>query len=345
MSYELISVLAIFFSYYVILNKVKILNEDRSISKHKNFILSKKSPILIGGSFLLTIIIIFSNYNFFPIKFSLLLIFLLGAFSDKNFLPNPKLRLILQLIVIIYTIHILDLKISDLRIDLFNQVLQYPINNLLFTTFCLAIFVNGSNFMDGLNGLLIGYSILIFVSVLYVNYNYLDSSIVDLRFTYTLIFSLVILFIGNFFGYVYLGDNGSYLLSFFIGIYLVSFFMSNNFLSPYYIATILWYPSFENFFSLIRRLLSKKSVSSADNNHFHQLLYSLVRNFKFFGRNIEFDNSFASVIILIFNIPGFIISSNNPLNTKIQIYIILINITLYLIFYFMLLKKFKNKQS
>ncbi len=343
MSYELISVLAIFFLYYVFLDKIKILSEDRTISQHKNFIISKKSPILIGGSFLITIIILFSDYNFFPIKFSLLLIFLLGAFSDKNVLPNPKLRLILQLIIIIFTIQTFDLKIQDLRLDFLNQILQNPNYNLLFTTFCFAIFVNGSNFIDGLNGLLIGYSILIFASVLYVTLNYLDTSITDQRFIYILIFSLLILFIANFFGLVYLGDNGSYLLSFFIGIYLVSLFMSNNILSPYYIAAVLWYPCFENFFSLVRRLLTKKSISSADNDHFHQLVYSLIRNFKFFGKNVEFDNSFSSLVILMLNIPGFLISSIYPSNTKIQIFIILINITFYLIFYFMLIKKFKNK--
>ena len=31
----------------------------------------------------------------------------------------------------------------------------------IFTTFCLMILINGSNFIDGLNGLLLGYSLLI----------------------------------------------------------------------------------------------------------------------------------------------------------------------------------------
>ena len=42
----------------------------------------------------------------------------------------------------------------------------------LFTTFCLAILINGSNFIDGLNGLLIGYYLLINLSsIFYISFN------------------------------------------------------------------------------------------------------------------------------------------------------------------------------
>ena len=88
--------------------------------------------------------------------------------------------------------------------------------------------------------------------------NFSVLSLLDKEFIIIFLFSLSILFLMNVKGLVFLGDSGSYLLSFYLGIYLISFFMNNQFISPYYIAAILWYPSFENLFSFLRRIKSKK---------------------------------------------------------------------------------------
>jgi UDP-N-acetylmuramyl pentapeptide phosphotransferase/UDP-N-acetylglucosamine-1-phosphate transferase len=54
-----------------------------------------------------------------------------------------------------------------------------------------------------------------------------------------------------------MGDSGSYLIAIIIGIYLIKFYELNILISPYYIALLLWYPAFENLFSLVRRLKTK----------------------------------------------------------------------------------------
>ncbi len=343
MNLELILIIFIFYAYFLFFKKFSLLNENSNISHHKSFIKNKKKPILIGGIFIITIIILFSNFIFFPVKLSLLLIFLLGLSSDKNIFPNPKIRLIVQLLIIMYVISFYDLKILDLRIEFANDILSNSLFNYLFTIFCIAILINGSNFIDGLNGLLIGYIILVLVSLLFVTANFSGLSLIDKEFIIILLFSLLILFFMNLRGFVFLGDSGSYLLSFYLGIYLIIFFMNNQFVSPYYIAAILWYPSFENFFSFLRRINSKKSVSSADNRHLHQLLYAYILNSKRFNSYSKYPNSYCAVLILVFNIPGIFFSSMIPFNTGGQILIILINVSLYLFFYFLLSKKFTLK--
>ena len=70
----------------------------------------------------------------------------------------------------------------------------------------------------------------------------------------TILYAIIIFFIFNIFGLVYLGDGGTYLLSLFIGTYLIKFNYYNDFISPYYIAVLLWYPAFENLFSLLEGL-------------------------------------------------------------------------------------------
>ena len=74
-----------------------------------------------------------------------------------------------------------DLQLSNIGInfiDYFNQDIYF---NYLFVSFCIVIIINGSNFIDGMNGLSLGYFIIIliilvqnklFLSELNLNYIY-----------------------------------------------------------------------------------------------------------------------------------------------------------------------------
>ena len=43
----------------------------------------------------------------------------------------------------------------------FDNLLENAVFNIFFTSFCLLILINGSNFIDGLNGLLLVYMTLV----------------------------------------------------------------------------------------------------------------------------------------------------------------------------------------
>ena len=53
-----------------------------------------------------------------------------------------------------------------------------------------------------------------------------------------------------------LGDTGAYILSFFVGFLIISCHKLNPYISPYFFITIIWYPCYENLFSIIRKLKS-----------------------------------------------------------------------------------------
>ena len=76
----------------------------------------------------------------------------------------------------------------------------------------------------------------------------------------------------NYLNFFYLVMEDS-VLSLFLGYILVVIYSKNPSISPYYIISLLWYPCFENLFSLIRKLIAKKSPTNPDNLHLHQLLY------------------------------------------------------------------------
>ena len=131
--------------------------------------------------------------------------------------------------------------------------------------------INGSNFIDGNNGISLGYFLIIFLLI----FNLIEKKLInyDSSFIFSLILILFILLIFNLLNQLYLGDSGVYLLSLFSGFILIDLFSQNQNLSPYFIVNILWYPAFEILFSLIRKIKSKYSPLMPDTEHFHQLIF------------------------------------------------------------------------
>lgn len=335
---SLFLLLIIFLSTYYSFKKINLLNENIKYSVHKNFGEKNKSPIIIGGIFLLITVLFFFTNNLFILKASLFMIFILGLLSDKNILPSPKIRIIIQILVLFFLIFFSELKIDNLENIFLNNILKNNFINLSFTIFCFAILVNGSNFLDGLNGLLSGYYLMVMLSIFYVCFN--NSNII---FIYEnelgiLFLSLLIFFIFNIFGKVYLGDGGSYLIATFIGFYLIELVLNNPHIqiSPYYIASILWYPAFENLFSISRRILKKNNVSSPDNKHFHQIIFLFLKSKNLI--NDKYLNTFSSIIILTLNLPAFIFSSLMVTHSQILVFIILVNMIFYISIYIFIFK-------
>ena len=323
-----------FFLNVFLINK-NLLLDSTKISKHKSFTQSRDKVSYVGGFIILIACIFFwieKDYNF--IIFSSL-IFIIGIFSDLGLLESPSKRFFLQFITILFFLIVYGTGISSIRIEFLDYFIQFKVVNLLFTTFCILIVINGSNFMDGVNTLVAGYFMLILFSLLYIFFT--DSIIL---FNYNLviitIISLLVVFIFNIFGKIYLGDNGAYLIAFIISIILIDVSKNNILISPYYVVNLLWYPAFENFFSIIRKLIQKKSPMGPDNEHLHQLLFSY---FKSKSLNKKFSNSFTACIINSFNLVIFVCATLYYSKTTIQILIILITLFIYNICYFILKKK------
>ena len=143
------------------------------------------------------------------------------------------------------------------RIELFDIVLNNKFFAIFFSAFCLLILINGCNFIDGLNGLLISSTIIILFML--TKLNLIDNLIISDRSIDQIIFILLLLLLLNIFNILLLGDSGAYLLGFFIGYLIVSSHRINPDISPYFFISLIWYPCFENLFSILRKL--KKEFS------------------------------------------------------------------------------------
>jgi len=317
--------------------KYNILIDQVNISKHKNFIQNKKTP-LSGGIVIFLALFYFlpESYKYFTII--MFIIFLSGLLSDLNILHSPLFRIFFQTIVVIIYLVLFDNFITSIRINFFDNLLNIFIVKLIFSIFCILILINGTNFMDGVNTLVVGYFILVLSNILYL------SEINDLKLDHFLvticILVLFLIYLFNFFGLMFLGDSGSYLISFIAGVTMINFSNNNDLVSPYYIAAILWYPAYENLFSIIRKLIFKKSPSNPDNEHLHQLIYIFLK--KNIKKNNFFSNSLTGILICIYNLIYFNLIFNYFNNTKILVFSILFNVTLYNIT-FIFLNKFQKK--
>ena len=331
MNLLIIYLIFILFLNYIF-NKYKILS-SYSGSSHQKF--ANKAVTLSGGIFIFFpfLLIFYFELNF-TFLFCAFLFFLLGIFSDLNYLNEPKWRLFSQFGILIFLVLNLKIEVLPTRIDFIDNNFQNTYISYFFTVFCILILVNGSNFIDGLNGLLLGYVILI----LFFLFKLDMISLIEIKSSYLNQFFLILIFIlvMNYLNLLFLGDNGSYSLSFIIGYFLIIIYNKSPVVSPYFIILLLWYPCFENLFSIIRKNIYKTDPLKADNNHLHHYLYIFVIDKLKVGK--LFANNFTSILINFFNLMIFYMGSNYYYSTYIQLILIFISIAFYLSIYFILKK-------
>jgi len=327
------SVLILLINIFLIKNNTisnKLLSEHQSFANH--FVLPT------GGIFILLpmIYLLYPNNLFLILIFSFL--FLLGILSDLNILSSAKKRFLLQFILISIFVILNKLQVLPTRIEIIDNVIEDTIFSYLFTVFCLLILVNGSNFIDGLNGLLLGYLSFIIVTLYQVELiQTLDFSVEKFNIFILFIFFILLL---NILNQLFLGDNGAYPLGFFVGFILIEIYNLNEKISPYFIILLLWYPCFEILFSIIRKIILKKNPLEPDTGHFHQNLLLFIKNK--FNLNILKSNIISSLLILLYNLLIFYLASMAINHTSYQITLILISVLIYCVFYFLLKRNIKS---
>ncbi len=325
----LITILCIYF-----FKKKKIFLDEISYSNHKELILANLNrPPLCGG------IIIFICSLFFFENLNLLKIFgfgilLVGILSDINKITSPKVRILLQLVIIIFFVSLSNSNINNLSLVFLNNLLNIHYISIVFTAFCFLILINGTNFLDGLNTLVIGYYLLVLGILIFMVKQfdlYIDHNV------YFLFTFLISAYVFNFFEKIYLGDSGSYFISFVAGYLLIDFVLKNSLVSPYFICLLLWYPAFENLLSILRRISLEKKVHRADQLHLHHLLFKYFVKKNFFKN--KFANSISANLINLYNLLVFILFYKYFFNTKVLVVVVIFNLVLYLALYTFMKKR------
>lgn len=347
----LCSLILLYFFNFLLIKIYQNSRTKKKIQFHKKLLTQGYEYVPTSGSLYFSsilIIIFYLNFNhslliiFVPIITISILFALVGFCSDVEIINSPKIRMVFQIFLItICVIYLKSLNV-EVRISLIDEALKYEIFRVFFVSFLLLIFANGSNLIDGTNLLAPLNFFIIIIFLITLSENFLDG-----RLNYILILlliSLLIFIFFNFFGKNFLGDGGTYGLAIFLGLIIVHEIAPIKLISPYFVVNLLFYPAFENFFSILRRISSKKKSYIADNKHFHHLLFLYFQKKFFFLKNY-IKSSLVGLVINIYFLFSIYIGYYFIGNTKIQLIIIIVNILLYLSVYFLLLKSLKIKTS
>ena len=224
--------------------------------------------------------------------------FILGLMEDLKFNLKPKLRLIIMIVFLIILVISNNFYIENTGIEFLNRFLEIDIFALFFICLCFLFIVNGSNLIDGYNGLLSIHALIILINLFFVNYFGGNNDLVFLIFSMILILAVFLKY--NFpKAKLFLGDSGSYLLGIIIAISTIKTSIANPLISPFYFCILLFYLFFEVFFSFIRKIvMEKRSPLFPDNKHLHMLVYKYL--LKKNGNKLKSNYSVALILNLTY---------------------------------------------
>ena len=291
---------SIIFSFSIVRISKKIFKGqliDKDFSKPQAF--HHQATARVGGLiffflFLIFIFIFFKIYDYFLIDYFLIAssFFILGFLDDLKVKISPNYRLIIMLMILVFSINIFSIEVNRSGLEFLNSWLENNIFQLCFVLLCFLFIINGSNLIDGFNGLLISHFIII--TLIYYFINLISQNI---NFSNILLTQIIIAISILFFNFpkakIFLGDSGSYLIGSLIALNTIKTYELNFLISPFFFAAILVYLFYEVFFSFIRKAISRRSPLKPDNKHLHMLLFNwLVKN-----RKIKNSNFITSIVI------------------------------------------------
>ena len=269
-----------FYKYFLlILNKFdpKMLVDDqlKKPQAFHEFPISTSGGVGIFFSFLILCLYLFLSQQIIYYEYLSFctLFFLLGLSDDLKLNIRPKFRLIVMIAFLITLILSNKFYIENTGIEFLNKFLQIDIFALFFICLCFLFIINGSNLIDGYNGLLSIHTLIILINLFFVNYLNQNN---DLAFFILCGILTVTVFLKYNFpkASLFLGDSGSYFLGTFIAISVINTSIANPEISPFYFCILLFYLFFEVFFSFIRKIVSeRKSPLLPDKKHLHMLIY------------------------------------------------------------------------
>ena len=221
--------------------------------------------IIILNIFLLLIYLIFFKKETIELSFFLgcLMIFTLGFLDDKYKLSYNNKFVFLSLIFSICFCLDKNLRIDQLYIESIDITVNINNFSFFFTIFCFLLLSNALNMFDGINCQCIIFSILLF--------SYLLNLQNQLLIIY-LILVLIFTFYLNSKNLIFLGNSGSYLLSYIISHQIIYFYNSKFIRSVEEIFILLMVPGLDMLRIFFHRLSDKKNPFRPDKIHLHHYL-------------------------------------------------------------------------
>ena len=296
---NLVSFTLIFFLFYFCINKLNYFSKflvDKDYKKIQSF---HNKPVINVGGLLIILSLFFYGLliddSILNLKFLIaigILNFLIGIFDDLKLIVNPLIRFFLLVACNLALIIYYDFSIKSFGVFFLDSLNQIIFFKYLLVLLAIFFIINGSNLVDGFNGLLGIHSIII---LLILSFTLSESSyeLIHVKnYLYVLITATACFLILNFpKAKIFLGDGGAYFLGSQISCISIIIYNTSDFLSPFFISIILSYLFFEIFFSVFRKLYEKKNPFLPDGFHMHMIVYRHIK------KKINLSNPATSICL------------------------------------------------
>ena len=263
----------ILFFYIEKLSKISgiIDKPDQKLKIHK-YSISNFGGIFFFLSFLIYFVFLSLSYVYevnFPNKSTLLiflisstLIYLLGIFDDKYNVNYITKFIIFAIILIFLVSSDNQLKIEYLRFTFTDKQFHLGNYSIIFSVFCIIVFINAFNLFDGINLQCGFYYLILSLSLFFITKS---------TFFLLMIIPTIFFLILNFKNKVFLGDNGTLLLSFFISYFVIKFY-NFKIISSDQIFILMLLPGIDMLRLFFKRFLNRQNPFKGDRNHLHHYL-------------------------------------------------------------------------
>ena len=231
---------------------------------------SRLGGLGVGASMLFVVLL---NENAWHLEIALASfpIFLAGLMEDFGKPVKPGLRLTVGAISAAIFIFFEEHVINDIGIIGVDKILAYWPISMAFTIFCIVALINALNFIDGINGLASGKTMIAAFALLLLANEYNEPNLTLLGIA---IFSATLgLFMLNFpQGRVFLGDAGAYTLGFLLAVSFITLQSKNSEISAWAIMLIIFWPIVDMAHAILRRRLKQNRADRPDFLHFHHVV-------------------------------------------------------------------------
>jgi UDP-GlcNAc:undecaprenyl-phosphate/decaprenyl-phosphate GlcNAc-1-phosphate transferase len=247
--------------------------------------------------------------------------FLVGVFEDLRGNLSPKMRLLVMLLSGVLAIIFCDAVVLDYGFFTTPYALGACISFV-----AIVGLINGTNMIDGYNGLLGFTALIIFGAYAAVCYQVGDEKL--------LMINLILLgALGGFLlfnypaGRIFMGDGGAYFLGFLMAVMGMMIAKEHSKeVSPFFVLTCICYPVMEVIFSFTRKgLIEKVSPLQPDKWHFHMLVNRVLC-----GQQNSRTILVIMPLVAITNIIAVFFSTNVPLLVLTVIAFCCVYVLLYL---------------
>lgn len=244
-------------AYFKVANHFNIIDKPNQRSSHTRITLRGGGVVFYIGALLYFVLQGFQ----YPWFFGGLTMLSLISFADDVRPQSSKLRLL---------IHFTAMVLMFYQWGLFELPWYFSVCALVVSTGIL----NAYNFMDGINGITGGYSLVVAAALLYINIYRVQ--FIDNELIYYVILSLLVF---NYFNFrtkarCFAGDVGSISIAFILLFLLGKLIIATNDIS--YIVLLGVY-GVDTVLTIIRRLLLKENIFEAHRKHVYQLLANEIK--------------------------------------------------------------------